>query len=447
MSGRAIGYIFAGAGGRVLSKSDFLFIDAFNVLWIIGDGEHCLSVSGDVNYIYHRTTGAVGVACGDDFFYEFSGGDLVQVKPDFHDLSGGALYKEFYWETEYSNSSACVTHRLRRAAGEVVVELSGEDLDFVGVWQGLYIGFQQGVGVISSRGDGVWEVIYVPKMHRVKYEHCIDKYLLLFGKSEGGQAVCELYDLEVGEFIGDFSFDTYPGVVTDIYEYASGWYFLWGVSLFRFDGRCLEEALPGTNVAGYYLTDRGVCVLSSDDSFMRFYDLDLCRVIEEVQVMPGYTFGCCWSEGDKLVGYMHPVNRTGGLCYSLNVPKSNFGCPQIDFEEPIFKTERRLNGKIFDVIVNFSTDEIFPKILRHALAVLNDFFSQYKDASINPDAAHFSGLVELCFDGDLPSEQKDLLVVNCRNISALACREAPATGHPFDFKLTFPGQGGDTKTS
>ncbi|TXG99390.1 MAG: hypothetical protein E6R09_10295 [Rhodocyclaceae bacterium] len=446
MSDRGFGYIYAGSGGAVLAQGGFLFIDAFDLLWMFSGNERLFSVGGSVNYIYLRTNGAVGVGCGDDFFYELAGDELVSIKPNPHDLTGGALYGEFYRETEYSDVSPRVVHRLSRADGGVIVELAGEDIKFVGAWGEAYICYQRGVGVVSSSGDGVWKVVYVPEMSRVKYQRCLGKYVLVFGMDGSGRSVCEAYDLDAGIPVGVFSFDSYSGAVSETCEYRKGWCFLWGQRLFRFNGRIVEEALPGLDVGGYYATDSGVCVLLSDEGLMRFYDPELCQVIDEKSVLSGYAFGNCRSDGDRLVGYLHPANRTGGLSYAVSIPKSAFGCPEVDFEQPLYQTDKRFREKIFDVIVRFSSDEDFSSILRHALAVLDDMFSQYKNLSCNPDAAYFSGLVELCFDGLFTDEQKELLRVNCRNISALAGREAPATGDPFSFKLIFTAHGGDAKS-
>lgn len=446
MSGRGCGYIYAGSGGAVLAQSGFLFIDAFNLLWMINGNERLLSVGGSVNYIYRRTNGAIGIGCGDDFFYEVSGDALVPIEPDFNDLAGGASYGEFYWGAEYSDSSQLVVHRLRWTDGEVVVELAGEDIEFIGAWRGAYICFQSGVGVVSSRGDGVWDVVYVPEMSLVKYQRCLGRYVLVFGKNGSGQAVCEVYDVDACNSVGVFSFDCYSGAISDVHECKIGWYFLWGRRLFRFDGRVVEEALSGLDVGGYYSTDSGVCVLLSNEGLMRFYDPELLRVIDERVVLPGYAFGYCCSEGDRLVGYLHPANRTGGLSYAVSIPKSASGCPEIGFEQPLYRTEKRFREKVFDVIVSFPDGGDFSSTLRHALAILDDMFSQYKNVSCNPDADYFSGLVELCFDGLFTDEQKELLLVNCRNISALAGREAPATGDPFSFRLIFAAHDGDAKT-
>lgn len=437
MSNRGIGYIYAGSGGAVNAQSSSLFIDSFDLLWMINSSERLFSVGGSVNYVYRRTNGTIGIGCGDDFYYEVSSDALVPIKPDFHDLAGGASYGEFYWGTEYSNSSQWVVHRLRGADGEVIVELAGDDIRFVGAWEGTYICYQREAGVVSSRGDGVWEVIYIPEMSRVKYLRCLGQYVLVFGLGGSDQAVCEVYDLGSCAFTGSFSFDCYSGAVSEIYKHKEGWYFEWGQRLFRFNGRIVEEALPGLDIGGYYATDGGVCVLLSDEGLMRFYDPELCQVIDERTVLSGYAFGSCHSDGDRLVGYLRPANRTGGLCYAISIPKSSSGCPEICFEQPLYRTEKRFRESVFDVIVSFSSGGDFSSILRQALAILDDMFSQYKNVSCNPDADYFSGLVELCFDGLFTDEQKELLRVNCRNISALAGREAPATGDPFGFRLIF----------
>jgi hypothetical protein len=437
MSDRGFGYIYAGSGGAVNAKSGSLFIDSFDLLWMISSSERLFSVGGSVNYVYRRTNGTIGIGCGDDFYYEVSSDALIPIKPDFHDLAGGALYGELYWGTEYSNSSQWVVHRLRRTDGKIVVELAGEDIQFVGAWGEAYICYQQGAGVISSLGDGVWTVVYAPEMSKVKYLRCLGKYVLVFGKNGSDQAVCEAHDLEICTSVGTFSFDCYSGAVSEIYEHKEGWYFQWGGRLFRFNGRVVEEALPGLDIGGYYATDKGVCVLLSDEGLMRFYDPELCQVIDERSVLSGYAFGSCSSDGDSLVGYLHPANRTGGLCYAVYIPKNASGCPEIDFEQPLYKTEKRFREKVFDVIAHFSSGGDFSSILRQTLAILDDMFSQYKNVSCNPDADYFSGLVELCFDGLFTDEQKELLRVNCRHISALAGREAPATGDPFGFKLIF----------
>lgn len=437
MSDRGIGYIYAGSGGAVNAQSGSLFIHSFDLLWMINSNERLFSVGGSVNYVYCRTNGTIGIGCGDDFYYEVSSDALVPIKPDFHDLAGGASYGELYWGTEYSNSSQWVVHRLRGADGEIVVELAGDNMEFIGIWRDAYICFQPGVGVISSRGDSFWTALYVPEMALVKYHHCLGRYVLVFGKDGSGHAACEVYDLEDCASIGAFSFDCYSGAVSDVNEYKGGWYFLWGGRLFHFNGRIIEEALPGLNIGGYYVTNGGVCVLLSDEGLIRLYDLGLRQTIDERLVLPGYAFGYCSSDSDRLVGYLHPANRTGGLCYAVSIPKSSSGCPEIGFEQPLYRTEKRFRESIFDVIVSFSSDGDFPSILRQALAILDDMFSQYKNVSCNPDAAYFSGLVELCFDGLFTDEQKELLRVNCRHISALAGREAPATGDPFGFRLIF----------
>ncbi|SIP86931.1 hypothetical protein [Aquipseudomonas alcaligenes] len=446
MSVRGFGYIYTDSAGAFFAQSGFLFIHLFDLLWVIKSEERLLSVGGSVNYVYLRTNRAVGIGCGDGFFYEVAGGTLVPIKPNLHDLTGGASFGEFYQETEYSDSSPRVVHRLIRADGEVVVELAGEGIRFVGAWGGAYVCYQRGAGVISSRGDGIWEVVYVPEMARVKYLRCLGQYVLVFGMDGNGQSVCEVYDLGSCASIGVFSFSCYSGAVSEIFEYKNGWYFLWGQRLFRFNGRIVEEALPGLDVGGYYVTDSGVCVLFSDEALMRFYDPELCEVIDERPVLSGYAFGNCHSDGDRLVGYLRPANRIGGLCYAVSIPKNASGCPEIGFEQPLYQTEKRFREKVFDVVVSFSSDGDFSPILRQTLAILDDVFSQYKSVSCNPDAAYFSGLVELFFDGLFTDEQKELLRVNCRNISALAGREAPATGDLFSFKLIFTAHGGDAKS-
>lgn len=438
MSDRGIGYIYAGSGGAVNAQSGYLFIHSFDLLWMLNSSERLFSVGGSVNYVYRRSNGTIGIGCGDDFYYEVSSDALVPIKPDFHDLAGGASYGELYWGTEYSNSSQWVVHRLRGADGEVVVELAGDDIRFVGAWDGTYICYQRGTGIISSRGDGAWEVTYVPEMSRVKYLRCLGQYVLAFGLGGSGQAACEVYDLEACTSVGDFSFDCYSGAVSEIYEHKEGWHFQWGDRLFRFNGRVVEEALPGLDIGGYYATDKGVCVLLSDEGLMRFYDPELRQVIDEKSVLSGYAFGSCSSDGNRLVGYLNPANRTGGLSYAISIPKNASGCPEIVLEQPLYQIDKRFREKIFDVTVRFSSNENFSSTLRHALAILDDMFSQYKNVSCNPDAAYFSGLVELCFDGLFTDEQKELLRVNCRHISALAGREAPATGDPFGFRLLFP---------
>ena len=70
MSDRGIGYIYAGSGGAVNAQSSSLFIDSFDLLWMINSSERLFSVGGSVNYVYRRTNGTIGIGCGDDFYYE-----------------------------------------------------------------------------------------------------------------------------------------------------------------------------------------------------------------------------------------------------------------------------------------------------------------------------------------------------------------------------------------
>ncbi|WP_141243702.1 hypothetical protein [Pseudomonas indica] len=435
----AFGYICPFSGGMVYLQGGRAFLGVFDMFFdLAGTSERVWRLSGDVTFVYLRKTGSVGVSCGSEFFYELVDDSVSSVQPDTWDKFGNGRCGEYFLEYDPTDSSRIV-NRLMDASDSLVAEYIGGGLNHLGEWKGQLLFKATGVGVVALAEDGIWRTLFVPSMSRVKYANILGDHVLVFGSGSGRKACCEIFDLVTQGAIGTFTFDHYPGYVSDIYTYEKGWYFRWGDTLFHFDGKIVEQALPGRTIGGVYLTAQGVCIFFEDEGVMRFYDHDLEHIYDEAVIpLPGYSFSSLYTDEGKMVGYLRAPDQGRRLNYALTLAIRNNGCPRLELEQPLFQVEKRERGEVFDLLVNFSGEGAFPALLRQSMAALDDGFNQYRDPEINPDAARFSGWIELHIGGPLTDEEKGLLQHGCQRVCELTLgREAPTTGESFNFRLVF----------
>ncbi|SDM09506.1 hypothetical protein, partial [Pseudomonas indica] len=432
------GYIYSGFGSMLDSFPEGVFISSFDMLWKLSGSSESVSLAReDVVSVYRRKNGLIGLRCSSDIFYQLSNEQLEEVIPDSYDKFGCGKFKDFYREYERGRSSK-VVHRLTRSDSSVEYEFSGQGLAFLGDWSDLFIFHQRGRGVVFwERGE--WKLLFAPSLQDIHYVRCFGKCILLFGSDQAGRAQCEVFDLGSSELIGCFVFDYSGGAVSNALLHDDDWHFLWGEELFSFDGRVINRVLPKSSVAGYYVTEQGICILSGNEGVMRFYDHGLRHIKEEVVVpLPGYVFSSFILAEDRLVGYLRAANRQAGLFYAVTLPICVDGCPSLELEQALYQIEKHPRGQAFDLIVRFSEGVAFPTLLRQTLAVLDDSYSLHRNPESNPEAALFSGRVELYFIDPLTEEQKNLLQHGCQRLCALYLgREAPATGESFNFRLVF----------
>lgn len=434
-----VGYMVSGFGSMEYPCDGKMFIGTFDFLWGFGDRLECVwKLDADITYVYQRKNGRVGINCGSEIFYELDDGHLGLVQPNSWDRFRNGRCGEYFLEYDSTDSSRIV-NRVVDVDGSQIANYIGTGLGYLGMWAGQFVFEASGVGIVASKLNGVWDTLFVPTIPRIRCSHIFGNNVLVFGSNADRQACCEIFDLVGQKLVGFFTFDHYPGYVSEIYMHDSGWYFCWGDRLFRFDNKSVEQMLPSCSVGGYYVTAAGVCVLSGDEAVIRFYDHKLEHIKDELVIpLPGYVFSSFSSEGGKLVGYLRTASRTAGLFYAVTLSVCADGCPSLELEQALYQIEKHPRGQAFDLIVRFSEGVAFPTLLRQTLAVLDDSYSLHRNPESNPEAALFSGRVELHFTDPLPEEQKNLLQHGCQRLCALYLgREAPATGESFNFRLVF----------
>lgn len=433
------GYMCPFSGSMIYLQGDRAFLGVFDMLFeLAGKAERVWRLSDDVTFVYLRKTGVVGISCGSEFFYELDDTGMNPVQPGTWDKFGNGRCGEYFLEYDSTDPSRLV-NRLVDAGDSLVAEYIGGGLSYAGEWKGQLLFKATGEGVVALGVNGVLRTLFAPSMSRVKYANILGNHALVFGIGSGRKACCEIFDLVTQKAIGAFTFDHYSGYVSDIYAYDKGWYFRWGEALFRFDGEIIEQVLPGRSIGGIHLTAQEVCVFFEDEGVMRSFSHNLEHIHEEVVVpLAGYSFSSLYGVDGRKVGYLRASNQTSRLNYALTLTVGNNRCPPLELEQPLFRFEKFERGEIFDVLVSFSGEGSFPKLLRQSMAVLDDGFNQYSDPEINPDAARFSGRIELHFEELLSDDEKDLLLHGCQRVCALSLgREAPATGESFNFRLVF----------
>ncbi|GLX13784.1 hypothetical protein Pstr01_20230 [Pseudomonas straminea] len=433
------GYICPFTGSIVYLQEGRAFLAIFDMLLELSEtSERVWRLSDDVTFVYSRKNGDIGINCGSDFFYELIGDSVFSVQPDTWDKFGNGRCGEYFLEYDPTDSTRIV-NQIKNASDSLVAEYIGAGLTYIGEWKKQLLFRATGVGVITLDTNGNWRTLFSPTMSRAKYAKILGDHILVFGNETNRKACCEIFDLVAKKAIGIFTFDHHPGYTSDIYRHEKGWYFQWGSTLFHFNGEVVEQVLPGRTIGGFYLNAQGICIFFEDESAVRLYDHELKHVRDEIAIpLPEYSFSSLHAEKGKMVGYLRAPSHDRRLIYALTLTIRHNGCPRLELEQPLFQVEKREHGEVFDLLINFSGEAAFSKLLRQSLAALDDGLIQYYARENNPDAARFSGCIELHFGGPLSNEEKELLQHGCQRIYELVLgREAPSTGKSYSFHLIF----------